>query len=1640
MKIDNKCDLKSCNLPAETKNNKVSNPKSTCKNNYDKVFSNLSFGAAVSKALININDKKASEKSEIDDTISNLLFDIKKGNLKTKSTETEEAQNAKLFIMKILDKYFGNDEEYIELKKDGIEYMSMRYIFRGKNLKLDDNEKKYLSDFLDKYNKNADVTSDKKLLMYSANAADKVLDRSNETLFHISIQMQHHLPEDEYNWESVYDNFKKNTAPKLSQDELNIVLDLLLPSRNNNDTLSIKDKALFDYTLLSKRRITSFVDKHNYEKVRYYNEFLFCSDKEFEEKISKLNKRSFLKQTLNNNDMPFYLWKKLLDMSDEEYNNLAIPINKKETENFNREEYRKEIQSKIKEPLKFDKKETDILVQEYFNSSNIFCSDNNYTFKKRMDFEKLEQKNSVCSNLPSGEELLNEIKTKGNVLFKIRNKGGLNPVNNEKALIQEEDENKLDKCENARIKIKYGAKINWSNDKISRDILQNFFDGNGHTLEGTTFNIVKNSDGKYTIRIEGLGKYDYSHLQSLGDSTKDDDAFSAGNFGEGTRIVAVNLLSKPGTNYVKYGSGDWSMEFNRSSDDIKTADMTQTLTKNPENIKGNYIEFNTDNEDLVKSILNSKDYFYHPDNPDFQNLDFENEYFGFKFTPNEKGNLYLVQRYEHNGKISNSMSNLRVVFKTNPNNEELVKLNDGEEYTPNTGRDRIQISNNVLSELYSRYLKTVSDKDLVKIICTLEPCFNTNTNELFRFSDIYCLFNASINEAVKRKLGINFDNYVYIKGKDDLEYANLMGYKTAIEDMAKVGMNKVEMEEKKPFVEPCEQQSTKIRLLNEGIKVLEECTDLSTIHLFCPGEADTPKYPFNAKEYPNVKAEAIVQNREYKGHWVNPESLIMCNYINNLSTWIHELSHKSGSDNSKEFSLQLIEIEKYLMDVLVHNPVALEKIKVLAELYDNKKLAETKNFDEKSYENSVKNALNSIRTYEEYNEHNISNSLHKNSSASNFKIYKKREKEIQNAPKSTLPSTDDIINELNKNNGIVFELKDKGGLNPVNNEKALIQEEDENKLDKCENARIKIKYGAKINWSNDKISRDILQNFFDGNGHTLEGTTFNIVKNSDGKYTIRIEGLGKYDYSHLQSLGDSTKDDDAFSAGNFGEGTRIVAVNLLSKPGTNYVKYGSGDWSMEFNRSSDDIKTADMTQTLTKNPENIKGNYIEFNTDNEDLVKSILNSKDYFYHPDNPDFKNLDFENEYFGFRVQKDDGNLYYIQRFQTENGKIEGGMKKLNVIFKQQENAVKKANKKNEEKAKIKEQQQQIEQTEEAPVENKSLYGRICNFFSNLYNKIFPQQKKFSIDKISLDNISIEKGRNINFSNIITSRGGYELNNKTGINTGRDRNLLSCNDIYNLSLEYAKTMSDDDLVFAVENFEELITSDNPDDRCLNKNEKDASEAFISGIIQEAANRKIKINSNEAKLVWVDDEPPAFGSKLDTNVKTYLKEKGYKFCHKMYSKIGIKSAKEVFKNEHQKHSIEPSEKELKKLEILNRALFLFKGNDKFSYMPEISENPLRVYEKGNLKDNRDYHSIFKEGKIECMLIDRKSLSDDDFFTALTNIISETVNPTVNIISARYSYNLTDLIRLELDNFITNDENIQKLKVLEKLYKQINTQ
>ena len=1545
-----------------------------------------------------------------------------------------------------------NKEKYDRIKEyenDYEPYELLDKIWLNKDITLTDAQRKEVQNFVNEYqykstnfipdsNCSADcnlLDHAKEIITYIQKGRESVM-RDLSWTIHCIIN-NNNLDETIYNQKEILANFKKNIAPKLSLEELNLVKEIM-GGGNNNSLVKFDDagkRLTFDYSLIFKRNLLETVGHNLDKRMDILSDLLYCSDEEFAKKAAALNSRRVLKNPTAR-DMDFKTWKRLLEMPQDEYERFTTAAEKRTPETVDINEYRAQMEERIRQPLNYSPE----AVSNALNTASLkeslrtFNAGSSYRPQIVNPFEKLPAKERITVEpLPDTKTLLTTLGQEGSVTVKIEDKGGMNPTRAEEPIIHPEDVERLGVVENAHIKIRYGAKTNWSSVKIARDIMQNFYDGNGHTLEGVDINIVKNDDGTYNVRISGDGHYDYSHLESLGNSSKDGDSANAGAFGEGTRIVAVNLLSHLDTPYVEYACGDWSMKFGRSSDDIQTADMTQTLSKNETTLAGNYIEFKTSSTELVSAILDSKDYFYHPQNKDFQNLDFENEYFGFKLLPEgEKGNLYIVQRYEVNGKATNGLPGFSIVFKKMPNDEQLVKMT-GSEYNLGTGRDRIQLYGYQIADLVGRYAQTLSDKELTQVISSMENIWRIQKDKKTDY-DKTLILSAFVKEAKRRKLGIDFhsEKYVYLPENsrpEDSQMAELMGYQLALPVMRDAGMEafyNVSEGTKKPLT-PSPEYAAKIHLLDEGVRVLQENADLSTLSYITENDTQMPTLIFDEGGASTEAAEAIIDGNEYLGHWVKTNTLERSRYVDNLATWLHEISHKIGGDTSSSFSYRLIDVQKFIMNVLTHNPAALEKMKVLADLYAEQSMPRPDvqsrpqvEFDEASYISTVQSELELPYKYEEYVESDVNSGAgNKNTDTNNTaekkilinsnldkfngtyrpttlkskleQLFYKLRSRFRKSPAETksqaeteptnkskvyeyekftpksatdenlsLPSTEDYMKQLlEENRPVKFVIPNTGGMNPTRAEVPEIHADDMDKLGKTQNARIKIRYGAKTNWSNTKIARDIMQNFYDGNGHTMEGVGIEVTPQPNGSYKIRITGDGHYDYSHLESLGDSTKDGDSANAGAFGEGTRIVAVNLLAHLDTPYVEYACGDWAMRFGRSSDDIQTADMTQTLAQNEVPVKGNYIEFSTTDESLVATIIDARDYFKHPFNKDFQNPTFENDYFAFKVDENQntaGNLYYVQRYETSDGKIDGGLNNLTVTFKR-----------------------------------------------------------------TIDDPALKEAADLRLYSI---------------DTGRDRMALNPTQIRTLGAYYARTMSDEELIKSIASLEPVLCAQTTADPKLLADTQDSSIQFARGLIEEAHRRRLKIDFSDAKIVYVSSYK--YGDRiLPDEVETYLRDKGYKFAYSDCRNIGMKSAQEVYDNEHKPHSVRPTETEVQKLRLIRQAIEIFAQNDDaYGTIPPITGKNEYVF-NARESHSEPFHAVIKDKNYDGLFIDRQALAKEDFMTVVSLSIAEMLQVHGNITSAKYSYELTDLIRSELNTFITNPETAQKLKILENMYNKI---
>lgn len=1611
--------------------------------------SKISENKEISSYQVDMMLNYATDKERTQKLIDNL------NNGYTKLSEFEVMNQLRMDFIELIKKHLPPERlQELERKfsndKETFEDMLLQQAFKLKGVELSPAEEKVVNDIT----RISPPLSIGTTVLYGVKSGlEKYFGDRDRTISDMNYALENAQYKDEATKQQTLAKFN-DLYPRLSKSELATI-------KNIYFQLPPKERLNIDYSLIAKREIIPLLkgtQNYDADAIKKTLEFLNCSDAEFKQKKHNLETR----RPELRNEYKFSEWKRILNMPEAEFNKLKTPFELRTETPVDIKAYEAQMREKMADRITYDPIEAAELIEraEKKQSLRNEMFGNDYVPDKINTFEKLPKKAPVAvTPLPAAGKLMRELRNTGHVKLSIPNEGGVK-VKPYDAVIHPEDDYRLNVTQDAGIKIRYGTKLQWSNFKIARDLLQNYYDGHGHTLEGVNIEVNKTADGKYKIKISGESSWDYSHLDQMGSSTKH-DPLDAGGYGEGTRAVAVSLLSKADITNVKYASGDWAMTYGRSSDDLKSAYMTQTLSKNSEKVKGSTVEFETENADIAHKLLEAKDYFYHPHNPDFKNLDFENEFFGFKLKDDgAKGNIYLIQRYETDGESNNGLRGATIVFKTQPNHPTLVEKSGGEQFELGTGVDRAQIPSYDVNRILSRYIKTMTDEELTQTISSMEKFWGESGTEKDRLNDMYVPF---VKEAHRRGLGIDFKDahYVYLDKPSTSSYdmAKNLGYKIANKSMKDVGMQSFNAkDESKLPHQPTEEQSKEIRLLEEGVRILQECTDLSTKDLLNSDEVTKPTYMFSEGDH-GAGAEAIIEGGEYQGHWMRDSHLLMQNYVGNLATFLHEISHKSGGDESEVFSMQLTKLQSHITNAIMHNPNAFKKIQTLSKMFDevrsqefNKQIPTTeviqdKSFTPEKYKQHIDNLLSVTPEYREYVEpeppkepapieytgdenrivstgnsgelgkikiksfeenrrltsrFNIAgikrfaksfiNKIlrHKPSKIeedggiilgdddfASFTIdagvahfdkpiakdqkpakeekHYKYEEFIPSKHESytTLKSSDSMMKELEEKGSVALSIPNAGGLKPKISDTPSVEKD--NDFNKTVSAQMTLSYAKKRNWSNEKIARDLMQNFYDGNGHTLEGVDLKVKQNDDGTYTIRIDGKGIYNYEHLKRLGGSDKDNPK-DAGGFGEGSRIIAGSLLAK-GTNRVRFACKDWQMDFT-TAENVRTHEegVMRTLTKNEAQLDGNYVEFDTNDKELVEKIMDSKNYFYSPNNPDFRDLDIENEFFGFKVTPDkNGNLYYIQRFQTPDKKMDNGLQNMTLIFKQ------------------------------------------AAFGENFQNK-----------------------------------GGYTID----LNTTRDRMAIEAEQMSELTRAYAKTLPDADLVKAISALEPIFTSDNCNSEKFRRENKanNLSYQFAQSIIHEAASRGIKLDFEDKKIVYVK-ESSEWRTNLSSKEEAFFNKEGYIFAN-MGTELGIEDAESLYAKLHRPHSIKPTEQQAKQLQILNEAVNLITSNDKMGLFPKEGTQLYAFDETSNIESSTGYYAAVNSKNLDGVFIHTNKLKAESFPTMLTNVLCEMLEGQTSKNLSSYSYNQTELIRSQLNTLITQPQIIEKLNILEKIYKE----
>ena len=483
----------------------------------------------------------------------------------------------------------------------------------------------------------------------------------------------------------------------------------------------------------------------------------------------------------------------------------------------------------------------------------------------------------------------------------------------------------------------YADSVQWNNDKIARDVMQNFYDGHGQTLDGIQMTFEPAANGKYKIRIKGDSTYTVDKAVYVGESTKRDNAKAAGNYGEGLKMSVLKLLKDCGADEVKIGSDNWNLTYSLQKGDLSDKRVLAYSLDKVDKFNGNYIEFETSDKNLLETFRKTINRFYHSNNTHFRCPDFENDLIGIKLLkPGDKGGLYIAgQRFEYDNDFD-GLNDIVVFIKEKPP----VDILD-------PSRDRTSLNSNQLEKI-AEWLARESrmpQEDKAKLLKALEPYWDkksfSDDSPVDAFLTRFLLYAGG---DFKGDLHIKFpSNYVaYSQSSNDVvRELRKNGYRVCKDYFSKLGMQTIQElrgdAKAHEIVVPDANQTKKILILKEALNNLSN--SLKGKH-FDPEELDAKIYLFSNKGnkdkklYSDTMAEAIIDRGTSKGFWIDKDYLNNSKLSDILETALHELSHKAGGDETAEFSYKLTDVNSDAIGQILTDIQTRNKLQALNRLWD----------------------------------------------------------------------------------------------------------------------------------------------------------------------------------------------------------------------------------------------------------------------------------------------------------------------------------------------------------------------------------------------------------------------------------------------------------------------------------------------------------------------------------------------------------------------------------------------------------------------------------------------------------------------------------------------------------------------------------
>ncbi len=141
----------------------------------------------------------------------------------------------------------------------------------------------------------------------------------------------------------------------------------------------------------------------------------------------------------------------------------------------------------------------------------------------------------------------------------------------------------------------------------------------------------------------------------------------------------------------------------------------------------------------------------------------------------------------------------------------------------------------------------------------------------------------------------------------------------------------------------------------------------------------------------------------------------------------------------------------------------------------------------------------------------------------------------------------------------------------------------------------------------------------------------------------------------------------------------------------------------------------------------------------------------------------------------------------------------------------------------------------------------------------------------------------------------------------------------------------------------------------------------------------------------------------------------------------------EEYNKQHYLHSIKPSVVEAQKLEIIRKAVMEIGNNNTYGLKLNISKMPMYVYNAEVTKNPAIFAKI-KDKKCTGIFIDRNILETQDFTQTVQEVMAQILHYSGVDETSTYSYELTDLMAVEFEKFITDPNIVQKVHTLRNLY------